>query len=164
MVFRRSEYGLNFKVSNLIKNIPTYQENLTYRNNRRHLENAHTPLCWGSEEDIPAKQIESDEEIQTKVVVDQLQDMSVHAGSKPVPDEVKASDKLELPTKQTNTTAVTDMVDTQKQTQAEKEQKLIAKQKLSKYSSKENKNTNQDEKPAVSKKIETISGTYLKHY
>ncbi|OWF38554.1 centriole, cilia and spindle-associated protein-like [Mizuhopecten yessoensis] len=47
MVFKRSEYGREFKIQSLVKNIPTYYDNLTYRSQRRELEYAHTSIAWG---------------------------------------------------------------------------------------------------------------------
>lgn len=49
MVYKRSEYGHQFKVSSLVKNLPVYQEHLNYRHLRRERECAHTPLSWDVE-------------------------------------------------------------------------------------------------------------------
>jgi hypothetical protein len=49
MVFKRSEYGLQYKKSHLVRNIPEYYNHVAYRTHRRELEHAHTPLSWDFE-------------------------------------------------------------------------------------------------------------------
>lgn len=49
MVYKRSEYGLKFKVSSLVQNIPVYKDHLNYRHLRRERECAHTPIAWEAE-------------------------------------------------------------------------------------------------------------------
>ncbi|XP_071162549.1 centriole, cilia and spindle-associated protein-like [Mytilus edulis] len=68
MVFKRSEYGLQFKKSHLVRNIPEYYNNVEYRTHRRELEHAHTPLSWDFEQDSGDSKTTSEEEI-----CDQLQ-------------------------------------------------------------------------------------------
>ncbi|XP_052766072.1 uncharacterized protein LOC128207277 [Mya arenaria] len=49
MVYKKSEYGRNYKISSLIQNIPVYEEHLNYRHIRRERECAHTPFSWDGE-------------------------------------------------------------------------------------------------------------------
>lgn len=60
MVFKRSEYGLQYKKSHLVKNIPEYYNHVAYRTHRRELEHAHTPLSWDFESET---QTTSDEDV-----------------------------------------------------------------------------------------------------
>lgn len=63
MVFKRSEYGLQFKKSHLVRNIPEYYNNVEYRTHRRELEHAHTPLSWDFEQDSGDSKTTSEEEV-----------------------------------------------------------------------------------------------------
>lgn len=69
MVYKRSEYGHQFKVSTLVRNLPVYEEHLTYRHLRREREFAHTPISWVGETIVSS---ESDEKVSPDVEVDKL--------------------------------------------------------------------------------------------
>ena len=69
MVYKRSEYGHQFKISSLIKNVPVYKQNVNYRHQRRELECAHTPISWDFE---LTESEESDEKLSPDADVDKL--------------------------------------------------------------------------------------------
>ncbi|XP_060596424.1 centriole, cilia and spindle-associated protein-like isoform X1 [Ruditapes philippinarum] len=69
MVYKRSEYGQQFKVSSLVKNVPVYKENLQYRHLRRERECAHTPLSWDGE---TIDSSESDEKLSQDEEIEKL--------------------------------------------------------------------------------------------
>lgn len=69
MVYKRSEYGHQFKVSSLVKNLPVYKDNLSYRHLRRERECAHTPLSWDGE---TIESSESDEKLNPNEEIDKL--------------------------------------------------------------------------------------------
>lgn len=70
MVYKRSEYGKEFKVSKLVKNLPIYKEHLSYRHLRRERECAHTPISWDGE--LPTESSDSDERISPSAEVEKL--------------------------------------------------------------------------------------------
>ena len=161
MVYKRSEYGKNFKVSSLIKNIPVYQENLTYRHLRRERECAHTPISWDGEvetSDSDNKISSPEEELVNPIAKLAIKEESEDEFSEEEEDENEDDDddiakekkkaKDEDTSKQEKVKETCD-VEIVKQNQ---ELKKSAKEKLNKYVNKDNKNEN-DVKNIPDKKV-----------
>lgn len=70
MVYKRSEYGREFKVSSLVKNIPVYKDHLSYRHLRRERECAHTPISWDG--DVVTESSDSEEKLTPEEEVEKL--------------------------------------------------------------------------------------------
>ncbi|KAH3794448.1 uncharacterized protein LOC127836984 [Dreissena polymorpha] len=164
MVYKRSEYGRNFKVSSLIKNVPVYQEHLNYRQLRRERECAHTPISWDGEvessdsddklatsdkpTDVPIAQMaitEEDEENEEENTQSEDEDS--------VALEKKEAMKKDIEIK--NLGAECSDVEIVQQSESLRK---FAKEKLNKYSSKEN--TDQPSKSVPDKKV--FGKTFLK--
>lgn len=134
MVFKRSEYRRQFKISTLEKNVPSYFERLNYRELRKQREYSHTPISWDGN---PIDSEESDEKLTPDEEVKQLpvSDLSIaeEEGENEELDSVER-EKKEVQ-KETKKEGDTD-VEIIKQ---DDELRKSAKEKLSKYSFKENK-------------------------
>lgn len=102
MVFKRSEYGLQYKKSHLVRNIPEYYNHVAYRTHRRELEHAHTPLSWDFESET---QTNSDEDVsdlplqKLKIREEECEDELKNDGNDPESDHEdnliqQAKDKL----------------------------------------------------------------------
>lgn len=175
MVHRRSEYGQQFKVSSLVKNLPVYKEHLQYRHLRRERECAHTPLSWDDEV------IESSES-EEKVSQDDLESLPIKELIITEEEEeanVESSEEKEEyceEDKQDNEGNV-DQVEREKKKaqtkfaakQAEAELEILqqddalrksAKEKLKKYVSKENRDEPAKTKTGSEKKM--MGKTFLK--
>ncbi|XP_041353677.1 uncharacterized protein LOC121371675 [Gigantopelta aegis] len=59
MVTKRSEYQRQFKVSTLKKNVPSYYENLVFRNQFRNRQYFHTPIDWESSDESESSSLET---------------------------------------------------------------------------------------------------------
>ncbi|KAK3591817.1 hypothetical protein CHS0354_007670 [Potamilus streckersoni] len=147
MVSKKSEYRQEYKPCLLKRNFSTYLENVHYRNHRRDLEFAHTPLSWEAEDLTPVstscEDIASDKIPLSKQRVDE---------EKEEENEEKKDDGKEVKKEK-------DIKDAQK----EEEDSMViikqngdlakaAKEKLNKYASKENKNESEPEKSVKGKK------------
>lgn len=173
MVSNSSEYRREYRPASLVKNIPTYYESLTYRHHRRELEYAHTPISWDFEQDnrndtpsdedeIPIIKLKIDEEEK-----DENEDVKKEEGDKCIEEEKQEDGKEEiLEEKAVEVKETVNKCDQKKsegkpdvlverQTSESRELTKLAKEKLKKYSSSENKNIGKS-KPSQDKK--KISG------
>ncbi|XP_060083062.1 centriole, cilia and spindle-associated protein-like [Ylistrum balloti] len=140
MVFKRSEYGRVFKVQNHVKNIPTYYDNLTYRNQRRELESAHTSIAWvesDSSEETAEKEISKEE-----IKIAEPPSAAVPVSDKQQKPEKESVCKSEEKIQGGKTTEPSqeskDELDIKRQSKEEEQLKKDARGKLAKYTSKEN--------------------------
>lgn len=176
MVSNSSEYRREYRPASLVKNIPTYYESLTYRHHRRELEYAHTPISWDFEQDnrndtpsdedeIPIIKLKIDEEEK-----DENEDVKKEEGDKCIEEDKQEDGKEEIleekavEVKETvnkcnlkKSEAKPDVL-VERQTSESRELTKLAKEKLKKYSSSENKNIGKS-KPSQDKK--KISDDFL---
>lgn len=173
MVSNSSEYRREYRPASLVKNIPTYYESLTYRHHRRELEYAHTPISWDFEQDnrndtpsdedeIPIIKLKIDEEEK-----DENEDVKKKEGDECIEEDKQEDGKEEiLEEKAVEVKETVNKCDLKKseakpdvlverQTSESRELTKLAKEKLKKYSSSENKNIGKS-KPSQDKK--KISG------
>lgn len=156
MVFKRSEYGRVFKTQNHVVNIPTYYDNLTYRNQRRELEYAHTSIAWvDSDSNDETTQTENSKENKSLP----NKEMKVaESTNDPLSDSNKQEEACKseekTPKKQTKEPTETNMgdVNVQCQSKEEGELKKAAKEKLVKYTCKENIDVPEHKTKVVHKK------------
>lgn len=156
MVFKRSEYKREYKIQNLVKNIPTYYDNLTYRNHRRELEYAHTSIAWGSDETTEKKIDDAEENVpptQEKIKVSaeptkttQPPTCITDTGEQKVEEICTTDYDLQKSGEQAIRSGAD--AEIQRQSIEEKQLKKAAKEKLVKYVCKENINIRED-KPKV---------------
>lgn len=95
MVFKHSEYGLQYKKSHLVRNIPEYYNHVAYRTHRRELEHAHTPLSWDFETDSKSDEDVSEVPIQKLQINEECEDEEEKMCSKSEGLIQQAKDKLE---------------------------------------------------------------------
>lgn len=175
MVSKTSEYRREYRPASLVKNIPTYYESLTYRHHRRELEYAHTPISWDFEQDNRNDTPSDDDEIPViKLKIDEEKDENGDV-KKEEGDECIEEDKQEdgkeeiLEEKAIEVKETVNKCDQKKsegkpdvlverQTSESRELTKLAKEKLKKYSSSENKNIGKS-KPSQDKK--KISDDFL---
>lgn len=163
MVYKRSEYRRQFKISTLEKNIPSYLERVNYRELRKQREYSHTPISWDGE---LLDSEESDEKLTPEEEVKQL----------PVSDLAITEEEEE---NEEDSEGETDSVEREKKKAQEKEKegddvvitkqddelRKSAKEKLSKYTFKENKDDPSQTKaagPSVSKTKFSVGKTFVK--
>lgn len=152
MVFKRSEYRRQFKISTLEKNIPSYLERVNYRELRKQREYSHTPISWDAE---LLDSEESDEKLTPEEEVKQLPVSDLAITEEEGEDEEDSEGEI-------------DSVEREKKVAQEKgkdgddvvitkqddELRKSAKEKLSKYTFKENKDDPSQAKdagPSISK-------------
>ncbi|XP_033736067.1 centriole, cilia and spindle-associated protein-like [Pecten maximus] len=140
MVFKRSEYGRVFKTQNHVINIPTYYDNLTYRNQRRELEYAHTSIAWvdsDSNDETAEKEISKEEKAspikETEVTESTNVVLPVSDKEQKESEEKTEKQQIKEPTKENKGD-----VKIQSQSQEEVQLRKAAKEKLVKYTCKEN--------------------------
>lgn len=176
MVSKTSEYRREYRPASLVKNIPTYYESLTYRHHRRELEYAHTPISWDFEQDNRKDIPSDDDEISViKLKIDEEEkdengDVKKEEGDECIEEdkqkdgqeeilEEKAKEVMETVNKcdQKKSEGKPDVL-VERQTSESRELTKLAKEKLKKYSSSENKNIGKS-KPSQDKK--KISDDFL---
>ncbi|XP_062620955.1 uncharacterized protein LOC134282568 [Saccostrea cucullata] len=167
MVSKTSLYRQEYRPASLVKNIPTYYESLTYRHHRRELEYAHTPISWDAdledkpdspqEDDLPITELKIDEEKEDKNIDEkqELKNKETNDEEKKCEEEVDKKEKINVNTceeeekvmvnnseqkKPVSAVKKSDVL-VEKQTSETRELTKLAKEKLKKYSSTENKNT-----------------------
>ncbi|KAL3873725.1 hypothetical protein ACJMK2_036815 [Sinanodonta woodiana] len=155
MVSKKSEYGQEYKPCLLKKNFPSYLQNVQYRNHRRDLEFAHTPISWEAEETTP--------EITS---CDDIADDKIPLSKQKVEEEEENEEKKDVENE------VRKDKDVIKDVQKEQDDSVVifrqnrdlakaAKEKLNKYASKENKNESEPEKISSKEKEESRSKSTL---
>lgn len=161
MVSKSSEYRREYRPASLVKNIPTYYESLTYRHHRRELEYAHTPISWDFEQDDRNDTPSDEDEIPViKLKIDEEEEEEKGGngelekeGDECDEDDIKQEDGEEevLEEKTLEVKETVNKCDQKKyerksdvlverQTSESRELTKMAKEKLKKYSSSENKN------------------------
>ena len=165
MVSKTSEYQREYRPASLVKNIPTYYESLTYRHHRRELEFAHTPISWDFDQDSKCDSPEDDDIPLDKLKIDDKLDENGQTEKENVDDKTNDTDKdVEKDEKNLEDIEEEEEEETAdnieqnksdvlvvKQTTEGREMTKLAKEKLKKYSSSENKNTGKL-KPSQDKK------------
>lgn len=158
MVFKRSEYRHQFKVSSLERNIPIYKENLHYRYSRRERECAHTPIAWEGE----LTESESDERSTGEEEIDKLPIAKIAIAEEEtdeedeVEKEKRKAQEKDVDTKQ-ETCDKDDKVDIVTQ---DGDLRKSAKEKLNKYAWKENREEEVKAKSSEKKKV--LHKTFVK--
>ena len=163
MVFKRSEYRRQFKISTLEKNIPSYLERVNYRELRKQREYSHTPISWDAE---LLDSEESDEKLTPEEEVKQLpvSDLAIteeegenEEDSEGEIDSVEREKKVAHEKEKTGDDVVI--------TKQDDELRKSAKEKLSKYTFKENKDDPSQAKdagPSISKsKCKAVLISYI---
>ncbi|XP_078314607.1 uncharacterized protein LOC111131413 [Crassostrea virginica] len=163
MVSKTSEYQREYRPASLVKNIPTYYESLTYRHHRRELEFAHTPISWDFDQDSKCDSPEDDDIPLDKLKIDDKLDENGQTEKENVDDKTNDTDK-DVEKDEENLEDIEEEEETAdnieqnksdvlvlKQTKEGREMTKLAKEKLKKYSSSENKNTGKL-KPSQDKK------------
>lgn len=139
MVFKRSEYRRQFKISSLEKNIPSYVERVNYRELRKQREYSHTPISWDAE---LTESEESDEKLTAEEELKKLPVSDLAITEEEGEDVVKI-DGMEREKKEAQEEdkkkKQEDMNDVEI-TKQDEELRKSAKEKLTKYTFKENKN------------------------
>lgn len=180
VVSKNSEYRREYKRTILVKNIPTYYDNVNYRTHRRELECAHTPIGWddeqvdktdieslndeedcvgklaleklklGTEEDDDEKLKIKFEESEQKQNTNANQDSNKNNNSE---NYDKKEEKQEVLIQKEKSKKVSDDDDVLIQVRSPEQQTLtkLAKAKLQKYASKENRDLPEERKPIKSK-------------
>ena len=135
MVFKRSEYRRQFKISTLEKNIPSYLERVNYRELRKQREYSHTPISWDAE---LLDSEESDEKLSPEEEVKQLpvSDLAITEEGENEEDSEGEIDSVEREKKLAQEKEKEEDVVITKE---DDELRKSAKAKLSKYTFKENK-------------------------
>lgn len=162
MVYKRSEYGHQFKVSSLIKNVPVYKEHLSYRNLRREREFSHTPLSWDGE---IIESSESEEKLEedinlpiSELVISEEEEDAGEENKKSEDEAAESDDEVARQKKEAKEK------DSEKQEVEENKCEVVvvkqnealrksAKQKLNKYVSMKNKNEPTPSKEVSDKKV-----------
>ncbi|XP_061172556.1 RNA polymerase-associated protein LEO1-like [Saccostrea echinata] len=189
MVSKTSLYRQEYRPASLVKNIPTYYESLTYRHHRRELEYAHTPISWDADLDdksespqedaIPISELKIEEEEEENKVVDkkeEIKNKETNDEEKILREEDDKKEKINVNNcEEEEKIAVSNAeqkrpvsavkksdVLVEKQTSETRELTKLAKEKLKKYSSMENKNTSKL-KPSQSKNKVTEDFLRPKH-
>lgn len=153
MVFKKSEYGHQFKVSTLVRNIPVYREHLNYRNQRRERECAHTPISWDGE---TASSSSGRDEV--NVCMQPLSELVIHESDERHSSELDTSEDDDIAEEKKQSEgkdAVKDKKDDVIDVEIVKQDKALrksAKEKLNKYVSKNNTDQCPVSKEALKKK------------
>ncbi|KAK3092855.1 hypothetical protein FSP39_007979 [Pinctada imbricata] len=153
MVGKKSEYRHEYKRATLVNNIPTYYESLTYRNKRKELEYAHTPISW----DFETGDVSSpDDEVENLPVGKiELSDIKEQEDSDKKKSEECVLDlkdrKADLPGDEEEEFKLKDDIMIEKSTAETRQLTKLAKEKLNKYASTENTDSPEKVKPTVEK-------------
>ncbi|XP_045181996.2 centriole, cilia and spindle-associated protein-like [Mercenaria mercenaria] len=173
MVYKRSEYGHQFKVSSLVKNLPVYKEHLNYRHLRRERECAHTPLSWDGEtidSSESDEKLNPDEEIEklpiSELVINEEEEGDIEIEK----DGMKEEQAEDLEDDIDREKRIAQAEDGSKQVKETEDDVVVvkqsealrksAKEKLNKYVSNVNKDQSSTSKPAGEKKA--LGKTFLK--
>lgn len=162
MVFKRSEYRRQFKISTLEKNIPSYVERVNYRELRKQREYSHTPISWDAEliesEDSDEK-LTPDEEIKKLPV----SDLAI------TEEEEEKDEKIDSVEREKKEALEKDKQETEKNlndveiTKQDEDLRKSAKEKLSKYTFKVNQDDLAESKYAAASKCKPKMGkTFIK--
>lgn len=169
MVYKRSEYGHQFKVSSLVKNLPVYKEHLNYRHLRRERECAHTPLSWDGETIDSSESDEKNNEEVDKLPISELviseeeecgmeEDGENEEQVDEEEDDVEKEKKLaQAKDRSKGVTETENDVEIVKQSEALRKS---AKEKLNKYVSRVNKDQSSSSKRVAEKKV--LGKTFVK--
>ena len=143
MVFKRSEYRREFKISALTKNIPSYIERVNYRELRKQREYSHTPLSWDCEL-IDSE--ESDEKLSPDEEVKQLpvSELAITEEERETEEEVDSIEREKKVAQETDKEE--SKVNDVEVIQQDEELRKSAKEKLNKYACKENRDDPNDSK------------------
>lgn len=162
MVFKRSEYRRQFKISTLEKNIPSYVERLNYRELRKQREYSHTPISWDA--DLIDSE-ESDEKLTPDEEVGRLPVSNLVITE----EEAENEEKIDSVDREKKEAHEKDKQETEKDvndveiTKQDEELRKSAKEKLNKYTFKDNKDDPSETKDAgVSKCRSKMGKTFIK--
>ena len=153
MVYKRSEYRRQFKISTLEKNVPSYFERVNYRELRKQREYSHTPISWDGElidSEESDEKLSPDEKV-NKLPVSELAITEEEREDEESIDTLEREKKAEQEKDKEEEEKKTDDVEIIKQ---DEELRKSAKEKLNKNAFKENKDDaskSKDTEPAKCK-------------